>query len=347
MTLSEAWGYEGMREYLTEKCPRGGFARREKTAGGRSPAAKILISALIGAVCAGLLFGCGGKAPAEDTGGGGRIMVYNGETVTSDEFRLFMLLSQQDGKDAALDFLLYALAVINRAREDGITLGEEDDSAVRRNIETLAVMTTGEGAVMAPFDIPGPRLYDLMATDAYARRLYDIYTGDMEIADTADFEAEFDRYYEEGRAYYTELTFNYIYTATEEDAAEALEAAKKDPDGFGDAVKRFSLDYNGEAGVETVDLREVAVDETTAAALLETPVGEITEALPFGDGFVIAKPVTNRRPPKDEVEADFRNMYLESRKYERFSTLVDEWRALGDYEIDQKAFDAFVMEQPD
>lgn len=266
------------------------------------------------------------------------VMVFEGKKISIDDYKLCLLF--QDGsaesKDNALSQLTDFLVIEKAAEDYGIVLTDAEKTGVSNSMTGLKESIISGGLEMPA--ISDERLRAILSVDLYYQKLLEELGKDF-VLDEADFKSELENYRQNNRQDYIDVKLKYIMTETREAAEEARGKALSGS-AFDDVIKAYSVDYDESAGISTVTLKDISLDQEVVDQILALKVSELTGVIDLGDVFVVFEAAEITVPSDVELEASFKELYIQNRNYDVFDHELEQWRANAVYTVNQKAIDA-------
>jgi len=263
------------------------------------------------------------------------IMTFDGERIATSDFMFmqaqFGMFGDFEGaREMAFDELLTTLTVINRAERHGITMAPD----VRENLVHEAEM---QRQWMGADFISAERIADLFSINHIQPGLMDIYVPEY-TPDPIQFATELVEYMDMNAEDYASFEAKFVVL---HDPTEAVRIFDIETDDFDELVREYSIYYDEEWGVPTIDVRVLISDFDLSAeeadTLMNMQEGE-RHIIQADDYFLVLYMYDRSEADLEVVEATFRERFIEQRRAEIFSGLVQDWLAETPYTINQRAY---------
>ena len=268
------------------------------------------------------------------------IMTFGGDRIATSDFAFMMaqfnMLGDFDGmQELAMDELQNTLTLINRAEAHGVGLTAEEREQL-----------TGEAAMQLQWmgtDFISPvRVAELFGTNHIQPRLMDIYVpADSIEIDPIEFASALVEYMDNHADAYATFEAKYVVV---EDPAEATRIFLTEAENFDDLVREYSIFYEEEWGVDTLDVRAFAENLMLEGEELDIVLGlqngerHVVQA---DDLFVVLYIYDRADADLEIVEESFRQQFAHQTRAIAFAEMVQEWRQATPVTINQRVYDTF------
>jgi len=304
---------------------------------------------LLGAVVAAVLIVIGITYAVYDNYNKGFVMTFEGQKVGVADMRFSMILSnaetEEEARAAGFDLLLTKMVLDKVARESGIFFTEEEKEEVASSADFFVQYMQYYGYDIS--FISRDRIEDITGTmDVMYRKLMDIYTGSFE-TDEADFAYELANYRETGKVDYHDIDIKYIYSY---DFDEINSAHNSLTQGilFDIVWAMYSEDYPGydedEEGydnqIQIHSLSDLFFEDYIMEEIMAMEADTFSGVYDLDGVYLIVYVVSSETRDADEVEATFRENYINAHKELMFQDIITEWKRNADFTVNQKGYEA-------
>ena len=284
------------------------------------------------------------------------VLYYDGGRVATSDFRAIFDLEMEGNpaaREAALGSLQQIIVVLNQAEYHGVTMSQEDFDEAVEGMEDLRQwrrsMTNNVDTIRY---ITNERLAMLFNAPLLAEQLMDIYVPAEEIdVDEEEFAENMEEYFETNIYNYMEMEVYFLFNESREAVDEAYELIGTTD--FAELVERFGDDHDPETGVVPVPLPQplavftnLGLSDEDREHLLNLEVGEVSHIVevPGGDEFpnayMLVKMVNRVDPDRDEITANMRAGYIDTRRNEAFFELVEQWVIDANFTVNQRGYNS-------
>ena len=261
-------------------------------------------------------------------------MTFNGKKISMGDYEFFRLYSED--YDAAIGSLTEFLLIEKAANEKNIVLTEGEKAKVAENVQELKNSIVSSGRKMP--DITDQRLAEILAVDIYYVYLMNEFVENYEV-DELSFLMEFSNYQANYQSDYIDIELKYVIT----DSLEEAEMARNELIGgvpVDDVIRKYSVVYTPEVGIEMVHMNEISLDQETVDELLLLNAKEPTGIINKGDAFIVFVADKINIPTYEELDDYFRNIYVKNKALELFLMALEDWRVETKFSINKKAIDS-------
>jgi hypothetical protein len=281
------------------------------------------------------------------------IMVFEGESIATGDFRFFLHGEGEEARDEAMEVLTQTLVLLNRAQKHGITLTDEE---MAEHIERSETINEDIGF------ISHERIAEFMAAwNEKSEQLMDIYVEKVEFELDED---EFAEFLEEQMEHIISGSTNrqLKYVAAHDMTVIFQAMADYTEDGaeieFDEIIRQYSVKYVEGEEIETIEFIDFLMQYGVWEGMddiANLEVGEISTMLTGTDITdeeiffmvqMIERTVDDERIEEEKVNT--RENYIarhESEIFqaraEEFFELIEEWASEANREINYRAFKRF------
>jgi hypothetical protein len=298
----------------------------------------LIIACVSAAVLAAVILGLVGL----DSYSKSYIMTFEGKKINIADFRFcgIFAVSEETAKQDALDQLLYFLLIDKAARQNGLSLSDEEKADVLSEASYLK-SSYGQYGIDLSF-ITDERMAELLGLNDLRHLLLDMYTADY-IVDETDYQRRLADYIYNDRADYVDTQVKVIVSSSEEALADALLDLDMmdDPSDFDEVLIRYSEYYDEDSGIQLYPLKNLGFGDEINASIMAMEVGGISGILELNSGlFGILQVDSITVPTNEEIGVKFRDIYVNEKKEARFTEIVMDWKETANYTINQRAYEA-------
>ena len=267
------------------------------------------------------------------------IMTFDGERVAAADLRFMMdtfgmFGDAEDVKDMAMDELMNTLTILNRGERHGVGLTDEERAVLVGEVEMQLQW-------MNAYYITADRVAELFGTNHVSGRLMDIYVPDY-TPDPIEFAQALMEHIEDNAANYESFEAKFVVMDDPIEAARIFMLADE-VDDFDDLIREYSIYYDEEWGIQTVDVRELIsdfwLDEEESEILMNLQEGEL-HMIQADEYFLVLYMYDRSGPDFDLIEENFRESYIVGRRFEIYNELLQTWLNEINYTINQRAYAA-------
>ena len=275
------------------------------------------------------------------------IMTFNGEPVSTGDFRFISILDQQPINEftryAILDELLTLLTIMDMADRYGVGFTPEEQA---ENEESGAFWRDmlEQGVTGALGFIDDRRIGEFMGLHAQVvPRLIDLLITDYEI-DEIEFEEALEQQINWLIESGTEVLVKYMAQDTTESHQEAIIELTADEDfDFDDIASRHCV---LQTGLTPININDFAAEFGVEidAWLSGLPIGQFSPTL-HGTDYYFNFYVYDRIEPEldlEEIESEFRENFIQNIRTNIFFELLPGWVAEAEYELNRRVFDTIT-----
>jgi hypothetical protein len=255
-----------------------------------------------------------------------------------------------DPRGQALNQLIQFLLIDQAAQRNNLALTVQERSELAG--EAVEMMEFYEMIGMTPPNISNERVAEFMSVEILAERLMDIYTSDL-VIDEEDLEHAFLSHLLFNRADFVQMELKFIEVFAMEDSLQLVEElTAAGPEGIDGIIMREMLANNpwmeeledDELEIPTVwlhDLRQdPEFDPMVLMQLASLEEGEVSEPMLLGHDFVIFIANSVEVPPEEEIEAVFREQFIQQQREMMFFQVLGEWHDAADIRINERGVNA-------
>ena len=265
------------------------------------------------------------------------IMTFEGQRIQTSDAQFWVDTFSMFGGDEnlvenAMNELVDSLILLSRGNTHGVGLSEEE------HLE-MADSMAGQLGWMGINYISPMRAGELMAAGNIASRLMDIYVPTY-TPNPQDFEEAFAEYILTNGENYANYEVKFVVTDTFEDAFHVWELVPN-TDNFDDLIREYSVFYEEEFGIHTLDARMLVDDlmlfGDDPEIVLGLQNGE-SHIVQFEDQFLVIYMYDRSEADPAVMEASFTANFTHNRRMEEFRVIRDQWRADANISINQRAY---------
>ena len=254
------------------------------------------------------------------------VMTFEGQRIPRVDMDFFapMSIDSEDMIEQVAHFLLIDQA----ARRNNIVLTAEELAEIEEQSETMRMMFAMHDFSLD--SISDQRLNQFMSMEILAEHLADIYVPGIEV-DEDEFQSALMSHMIFNRADFIDMELRVHLSPSEEEAWEVWEEFNNDGPAEDPDMMVWTLE----------DMQMMGFDQFTLMNIANLQPGDFTEPMPMGEDMTMIFIVNSLQEPEpDELEAEFREMYIRGLKMDKFMEILDGWRETADIQINQRGIDA-------
>jgi len=313
---------------------------------------KLIFRLSVAAVCLLILLGIGYLA--FDSFNRSFVMTFEGNRIPTAEAQFFHMggIMGTPREQAAADLSMFLLMEQAAARHNvGLTSEERQE---------LMEEVQGTRDFLDMFDVSISRLSDtrvaeLMGMDIIVNRLAEIYGANVEIDEEELVNALFNHSIF-NRHEFIEMDLLIHESSTMDDALAAFAAMQEaeNMEEINEIILENATLRAQVTGIDEVDIEDIEVPRLTIQQLASDQSinpgiimdlsnlfeGDISTPFEIGGFFYVFVVESMTEPPTEEVEAEFRDSFIQAQRLAAFEEIALEWREAADIQINQRGLDS-------
>jgi len=274
------------------------------------------------------------------------ILRYEGGRVAVNDFRAKFDLrygSDPMARDMALEDTKFAITVRDRAIAHGVDFTAEERAAAEADVNDIRQSGIMNNGFDSMHFIDDSRVAELFFIDSLIERLTDIYVPAYNV-DEEEFAAELEEYLTENIYMYMNMMVQFLITEEREEIEEAY--ALLGTIDFEEIVRQFTegLEYDTEidpmSALELADWFQFEQEDRDDLFALET--GEYSRIIEWVEEeeslYFLFHMISREEPDMDEIAADYREDFINTRRDIAFNEIVDQWIEDANFTINQRGY---------